>query len=111
VKRAFAIVSVLLVIGNLCASVAGGKAVGESIACRCCHCGQPACCAAPASPESQPAPQVPPDAKSKMDLRAGLAPQLLYVRLRSSDRTFPPCSSTIAPAALPLYEQTCSFLI
>jgi len=77
----------------------------------CCHCGK-ACCAAPASPQSQPVPATPVPAPSQSQLLT-LAPAVLAWTLPDAPAFgfSASVSSLLTANAAPLYARDCARLI
>ena len=110
-KMTLAIVcSVLLAWTPILRAQAPAARVGRVVH-ACCHCGK-ACCAVPASPESQPVPATPVPSSSQNQLLT-LAPAGL---IRTLPETPAPefsasPSSPLTANRTPLYARNCAFLI
>jgi hypothetical protein len=111
VKTTLAIVcSLLLAWTPILRAQAPAARVGRVVH-ACCHCGK-ACCAAPASPESQPVPAAPVPSSSQNQLLTFAPTALAWVLPTAAVLEFSPViSSPLTVKRLPLYARNCAFLI
>jgi len=95
----------------VCAQGAPASA-GRSGCCGC-HCGKGTCCMNRTSPRPQPTPTAPAPRASQPGQLLLLAPAALAFVLPQlpSSASSPPAASPVRAAALPLYQQNCTFLI
>jgi hypothetical protein len=105
-----AIVCSLLLTGTPVLAQAPAAGIGR-VAHACCHCGK-ACCAVPASPESQPVPAAPAPSPSQNQLLILSPAVLLWIQPATRASEF---SASIYPPLMthrtPLYTRNCAFLI
>jgi hypothetical protein len=94
-----------------CAEAAPAAAGGSG--CSCCHCGSADCCMGKTTQRPQPMPAAPAPRGSQSSHLLLVAPAALAFLLpQAPDLTFSPeAPAHPRAAALPLYQQNCTFLI
>jgi hypothetical protein len=82
-------------------------------ACKCCHCGGASCCMKKTAPNPQPMPAAPAPTSAQHLQLLSLAPVAVAFMLPSaaSSPLSSPAAASVRAAAVPLYQQNCTFLI
>jgi hypothetical protein len=95
----------------VCAQVAPPASASHT--CACGHCGKTCCCLNKSAPDSKPAPAAPaPQVTQSEHLLLPLPGAVAFILPSAANPAIAhPLSSLSRAAALPLYQQNCSFLI